>query len=62
MSRAGVWVASGDWRRAAVGTVPSERRVGRGFGGSGEGQIKANFRIGGLVVREEIIHLEAETT
>ena len=43
-----------------VKTVPSGRRVGRGFGGSGEGKIEANFRIRGLVVREEIIKPEAE--
>ena len=44
----------------AVKTVPSGRRVGRGFRGSGEGKIEANFRIRGLVVREEIIKPEAE--
>ena len=43
-----------------VKTVPSGRRVGRGFGGSGEGKIEANFRIRGLVVREQIIKPEAE--
>ena len=44
----------------AVKTVPSGRRVGRGFRGSGEGKIEANFKIRGLVVREEIIKPEAE--
>ena len=40
--------------------MPSGRRVGRGFRGSGEGKIEANFKIRGLVVREEIIKPEAE--